>query len=64
MPNNDKCESPLHDQHLCNLIDDGFDRKYPRRFQEMVTGPKFKCRLCRAKAKSKENLCSPEEISS
>ena len=62
MAGNDECRSPLHDQHLCGLIEDGFNRKYPRRFREMVAEPKFKCRLCGAKANDKENLCSPEEI--
>lgn len=60
MAGNEECKSNLHNQHLCALLEDGFDKKYPRRYEELVSNPRFVCSLCKSQAHCKENLCLPE----
>ena len=60
--NKSGCESPLHGQHLCYIVSQGFHLSDEQEYQALVKEPEFKCRHCGRVAKNKKNLCKPTNL--
>ncbi|MBW8002507.1 MAG: hypothetical protein FVQ80_10865 [Planctomycetes bacterium] len=51
-----------HNQHLCYLVNLGFQQRRPAEYRSLIKEPKFICKKCgRAAAKAK-NLCNPAKL--
>jgi hypothetical protein len=59
---NEGCGSPLHKEHLCYFISQGFNTTDPQEYKWMTENPKFKCRHCGRSARCSENLCEPANL--
>ena len=59
---NSRCNSRMHNQHLCTLADQYFHVHESEKFREMVKDPEFKCQFCGRIAKSHEILCYSAEL--
>jgi len=53
---------PMHDDHLCYLVNMGYNETNPKEFKELVKNAKFVCRKCGRAANSSDNLCRPVKI--
>ncbi len=59
---NTKCTSPLHSEHLCYLLSQGFNISDKKEFECLVDDPKFRCEHCGRTANNNNNLCEPNEL--
>ena len=59
---NFKCGSPLHKQHLCYFVSQGFHLTDEREYKMLVENSQFMCQHCGRTARCKENLCKPVEL--
>ncbi|MHC4412482.1 MAG: hypothetical protein ACYSYU_10715 [Planctomycetota bacterium] len=59
---NAECNSPLHTEHLCYFISQGFHLSNEREYKWMVEEPQFKCQHCGRAARCEDNLCEPEKL--
>jgi hypothetical protein len=53
---------PMHDEHLCYLVNMGYLDNSFEDYKELVKNPKFICKHCGRGADSEENLCKPQKI--
>jgi hypothetical protein len=53
---------PMHDEHLCYLVNMGYLESSLKEYKELVKDPKFVCKNCGRVADSVEYLCRPEKI--
>jgi hypothetical protein len=53
---------PMHDEHLCYLVNMGFMESNFKDYAELVKDAKFVCKKCGRSADSEENLCRPQKI--
>jgi len=59
---NAECRSPLHKQHLCYIVSQGFHLSDEQEYKGLVENPEFKCQHCGRVAKSDKNLCKPVSL--
>lgn len=59
---NSRCKNERHSEHLCTLTDQYFHINNAEQYRAMVRDPEFKCQFCGRTAKSKQNLCYPDEL--
>ena len=53
---------PMHDDHLCYLVNMGYIESSFNDYKELVRDAKFVCQKCGRSANSDENLCRPVKI--
>ncbi len=53
---------PMHDDHLCYLVNMGYMQSNPEDFKKLVRDAKFVCKKCGRSANSEENLCQPQKL--
>jgi hypothetical protein len=53
---------PMHDEHLCYLVNMGYLEKSLADYKKLVKDAKFVCKKCGRVADSKEYLCRPGKI--
>jgi hypothetical protein len=53
---------PMHDDHLCYLINMGYIDSSLDDYKKLVKDAKFVCKRCGRSANSSENLCRPVKI--
>lgn len=53
---------PMHDDHLCYLVNMGYVENNFEDYKERVKDPKFVCKRCGRSANSAESLCQPQKI--
>jgi len=53
---------PMHDDHLCYLVNMGYVENNFDDYKELVKDPKFVCKTCGRAANSEENLCQPRKL--
>ena len=53
---------PMHDEHLCYLINMGYIKSSLEDYKKLVKDAKFVCTTCGRTANSDENLCKPQKI--
>lgn len=53
---------PMHDEHLCYLINMGYAKSSLAEYKNLVRDAKFVCKTCGRSANSKESLCKPVKI--
>ena len=53
---------PMHDEHLCYLVNMGYVESNLKDYKARVKGAKFVCTKCGRSANSNENLCRPVKI--
>ena len=53
---------PMHDEHLCYLVNMGYLENSPKEYKALVKGAKFVCAKCGRSANSNESLCRPVKI--
>ena len=53
---------PMHDDHLCYLVNMGFMESNLDDYIDRVKDAKFVCKKCGRSANSEENLCRPKKI--
>ena len=51
-----------HNQHLCYLVSQGFDRTDPDEYLSLVSEPVFQCANCKRLANHGDHLCRPIDI--
>ena len=56
------CEKKEHKMHMCSLKAEGFDKKNPDKYKQLITNPKYECENCGSKAAKSENLCKPVQL--
>ena len=59
---NSERSSGLQGERLCYIVSQGFHLTDAEEYETIVKDPQFKCRRCKRSAKSKENLCEPENL--
>ena len=59
---NAECKNPLHSEHLCYMISQGFNFSDKQEYDSLVDKPQFRCAHCKRVANSDENLCEPEKL--
>ena len=55
---------PGHEEHLCWLINMGFQRQRPDEYKALVREGRYMCEGCGRVAVNKDNLCRPVELHS
>ena len=60
--NNASCDSPLHAEHLCYFVSQGFHLSDEQAYKSLVENPQFKCEHCGRVAGDENNLCKPVEL--
>jgi hypothetical protein len=53
---------PMHDDHLCYLVNMGYIETSLDDYRALVKNSKFMCKRCGRSANSDENLCRPVKI--
>ena len=53
---------PMHDEHLCYLVNMGFMESNLGDYKKLVKDANFICKSCGRSADSADNLCKPEKI--
>jgi hypothetical protein len=53
---------PMHDEHLCYLINMGYIEKSLNDYKKLVKDAEFVCKKCGRSANSVESLCQPVKI--
>jgi hypothetical protein len=51
-----------HNQHLCHLVDLGFQERRRKDYKKLVSEPKFVCKKCGRVAKDGRSLCNPRKL--
>ena len=59
---NANCKDPLHKEHLCYFISQGFHLSDKDEYKCITENPQFKCQHCGRSAKSENNLCKPVKL--
>jgi hypothetical protein len=62
MAGNPECKKDGHEMHICALQAEGFDKKNPAKYKQLIENPKYECGNCGAKVKNSENVCNPVEL--
>jgi len=57
-----KMPHPMHDEHLCYLVNMGYLDSSMKEYKELVKDAKFVCKRCGRSADSDENLCRPVKL--
>jgi hypothetical protein len=57
-----KMPHPMHDKHLCYLVNMGYTKNNLEDYKKLVKDAKFLCKACGRSADSKEHLCWPVRI--
>lgn len=60
--NKPKMPHPMHDEHLCYLVNMGYLENSLEDYKKLVKEPKFVCKNCGRVADSEEYLCRPAKI--
>jgi len=55
-------KNPLHCEHLCYIISQGFNFSDKQQYDSLVNNPKFRCAHCERVANIDKNLCEPVEL--
>ncbi|MBN2241956.1 MAG: hypothetical protein JW793_04640 [Acidobacteria bacterium] len=53
---------PMHDEHLCYLVNMGFLESNLEDYKERVKNPQFVCKNCGRAADSTDFLCKPSKL--
>ena len=53
---------PMHDEHLCYLVNMGYLENSMKEYKALVKGAKFVCGKCGRSANAAESLCRPVKI--
>ena len=53
---------PMHDEHLCYLVNMGYTKSNFGDYKVRVKGAKFVCKTCGRAANSRESLCQPQKL--
>ena len=56
---NPKCDSELHNEHLCYIRSQGFHLTNEQEYKALVEDAKYTCTHCHGTARSADNLCVP-----
>ncbi len=59
---NTDCNSPVHTEHLCYFVSQGFHLSNEQEYKWMVENPQFKCQHCGHVARCEKNLCKPVKL--
>lgn len=51
-----------HNQHLCYLTSQGFDKTDADEYLSLVSEPAFMCQTCKRVANRVDNLCRPVSL--
>jgi hypothetical protein len=53
---------PMHDEHLCYLVNMGYLENSMKEYKVLVKSAKFVCGKCGRSANAAESLCRPVKI--
>lgn len=59
---NSNCNSDSFTEHLCYIVSQNLHISEPKKFENIVINPKFKCQICGRVANGESNLCEPVKI--
>ena len=57
-----KMPHPMHDEHLCYLVNMGYLDSSPEDYKKRIVNPSFVCKRCGRTANAAESLCKPEKL--
>jgi hypothetical protein len=59
---NAECKNPLHEEHLCYMVSQGFNLSDKQEYDSLIENPQFKCTHCKRAANNDKNLCGPDKL--
>ncbi len=55
-------DTEFHSEHLCYIVSQGMHLADEVAYQALIEAPRFRCSHCGRTAKSRRNLCVPDDL--